>query len=528
LLDLIMVRTYDHTFFYEVRLLIALYGFLASLYFFLVEKDRDFLTMFLFGMLAQWLLEVLLWQTGARGGDYSLTLFGAQLSGLQATLLRGFSEGGPIGFFGYAFLNAVTTPGQLRRIILTVGLALVFLSGILVGVLAQEHAVTSVRPMMKPGFLGLISITLLITLILTLALGRRAWRHLGLYALGSLVYFVISFEPLHWLGARYVALNYAGGYVEQTGALGYGAMWLSYLIELTASKLHYFILPYAVGMIVTLRPFPKDTTRHDVRPVLDVNGKNVRYEDTGDGEINIVFLHGWLMNPSIWDQCMPFSRQIRCIRLYQPAHGSASLDPGADMAAWVRWLDGVLTALNAKPCILVGHSMGGMLSLNYYAAHARTVRGLVLMSTQDTAWDDATNNQARRLAGIIEQNWSSAAENVAKAFLGPAFVKQNRAWVNHWREWLCELDFSALAALQETIVSRPDLGNLCLGISAPVLIVHGEDDTLIPLSVARTMAERIGGAKLAIVPRSAHCPSLDAPEYIKKELCSFIQDLTVD
>jgi pimeloyl-ACP methyl ester carboxylesterase len=244
----------------------------------------------------------------------------------------------------------------------------------------------------------------------------------------------------------------------------------------------------------------------------------------------IVFLHGWLMSPAMWQSPLAaLNGKVRCLALWQPGHGRTSA-PAAPftMDTWVERLIEILDTQQIKKAVLVGHSMGGMLSLATAVKYPDRIRALVLVDTQDTAWSEERIMQWRQTVGMIASNWgTSLAPNIAGFLLGQKFVKGNPGWVQKWVNEVAAYDLKGQIPLGEAIGSHPDLSGRLAAINIPTLVVHGGVDQAISIDTGKAMAKRIPGAEFYEIPDAAHCPPLETPVEFTDVLVGFLQKIGV-
>jgi hypothetical protein len=243
-----MVRTFDHSGYYETRLLLALVATGVALYFVITRRDYRFAVILVSGVFFQALLEYRLQAGGLRGAAYELSIFGLRLRGWPAFTFQGCAEGGILALMSLWFVDiaarggaGAARNGYLAACALIVALALV------VGILSRGAAITSVRPMFGRGVANLALIVGISVLLCALTGGLR-W--LALYFAGCLIYVVLTFEPLQLTRARYIALrDSAGGYVAAPLAAQVAVMLYSNLFEVAGGKLHYFAVPFALRLL---------------------------------------------------------------------------------------------------------------------------------------------------------------------------------------------------------------------------------------------------------------------------------------
>lgn len=153
---------------------------------------------------------------------------------------------------------------------------------------------------------------------------------------------------------------------------------------------------------------------------------------------------------------------------------------------------GLLRELGVDRAHVAGFSMGGLIAQELVLAHPGAVSSLVLLSTYGRA--DALLRRTIR-------SWS---------------------WLARTADDPAEEDFCAAAA---ACVEHDALDRLG-AIRAPTLVVAGEEDLVTPPHVARGLAERIPGARLALLPAYAHQSFMEVPDQINAVLDGFFKEMT--
>lgn len=271
-------------------------------------------------------------------------------------------------------------------------------------------------------------------------------------------------------------------------------------------------------------------------PITKISAKNISTIITNSQRVDVVenseeeavvFLHGWLMSPQMWAHSMKAIKgKTRCLALWQPGHGkTTALGSNATMEQWADWVIQTLDEMNIKTCVLVGHSMGGMVTMNAALKYPDRIRGIVLVSTQDTLWDDEKREGFQQAIDLVAVAWGQEmGQQAASMLLGENFLKSQPAWLGSWINEVSEYDLAGIANLGKPICYRPDVSERLKEINVPALVVHGTVDSGIEISVAREMASRIPGAVFAEMPGAAHCPPLEVPELFTETLLSFLRD----
>jgi hypothetical protein len=248
-----MVRSFDRAGYYETRLIMTLIAFVVALYALRRKKDSRYFVMLISGIIFQGLMEYLLQAMGLRGAGYHFSVFGIQMSGIAANLFQGLAEGAIFSLMAFWFVDlriaARTggTPALSSRAYFAVYALIVGLSTV-VGLLARGLPITSPRPMF-----GNTTVWWMVGTTgpaLLLGAWKGGLRYTAYFFVGLFIYSFLTFEPLQILGARYIGVrNPAGELIPAPLLAQAGIMLYSHLFEVSAQKMHYFAVPFALGLI---------------------------------------------------------------------------------------------------------------------------------------------------------------------------------------------------------------------------------------------------------------------------------------
>lgn len=250
-------------------------------------------------------------------------------------------------------------------------------------------------------------------------------------------------------------------------------------------------------------------------PYLNRDGVNIHYEVTGTGPV-VLCTHGFSLTGHMWkDTVAALCDRFRMVTWDIRGHGwSDSPDDAgayskalalADMAA-------LLDAVGADRAVLMGHSLGGYLSLSFHVGHAARVRGLVLVGTGP----GYRNPEAR--AG-----WNQQAEERARFFESHGLVGyESEALHGNRHRSARGLALAARGILaQHDGLVMEDLPN----IRVPTLIVVGADDSPF-LGAADYMEKRIAGSRKVVIDGAGHTPNIDQPEAFRRAVDSFLGSIS--
>ena len=249
-------------------------------------------------------------------------------------------------------------------------------------------------------------------------------------------------------------------------------------------------------------------------PKAPVNGIELYYESHGEGPA-IVFSHQRAGNHLTWWQQVPvLSKKFRCITYDQRGWG-ASVQPagGPGLSAGVEDLRQLLDHLGIERTFLVGHSMGGINHLGVALAYPERTLGLILVDTTAGIGDptvlEAIANLADLPAGDVPRTMSACFIEQRPDL---TFLYEEIALVNP------ELNLDIRSAFHNPAgLQAADLAKL----SVPTLLMVGEEDAIFPVKAIRAIQNMIPGAKLEVVPGTAHVPQFEVPEVFNRLVGDF-------
>jgi 3-oxoadipate enol-lactonase len=260
-----------------------------------------------------------------------------------------------------------------------------------------------------------------------------------------------------------------------------------------------------------------------------IDGNQIHYRDTGgDGPV-VVLVHGFTGNARNWALTVPALRNG--FRVISPDHrGHGQSHKPQEIAAYeldhlANDLYGLLRHLAIEQCLLVGHSMGGMVSQVLILDHPDLVRGLVLV---DTAAEVPEALRAReryverqRLVQIAEEHGMEAVfEEQIRPNTDPR-VASNPQFLQVWREQFLMTSREAYIGGAHGMASRRSVVGRLNEIRVPTLIICGEHDEPF-LEASRTMHESIPGSEFALIEGAGHTPQIETPDKFNDLLRTFL------
>lgn len=262
------------------------------------------------------------------------------------------------------------------------------------------------------------------------------------------------------------------------------------------------------------------------------DGVNIAYQVTGEGEVDLVFVPGWVSHVEYaWEEpsFAPFlermSRFSRLILLDR--RGTGLSDPVDRLPTLDERMDdlrAVLDAAGSKRAFLFGISESGPMCILFAATHPGRTAGLVLCNTFATGlWSEdypwaLTSVQWDRFLQRLEAEWG---QGVTAKIYAPSRA-DDEAFVRSWGRF--ERRAVSPGAIRKIIAmaSDTDVRSVLSSVKVPTLVVHREDDRATPVAGGRYLAEHIEGAKMIEVPGRDHFPWIGDTDAILDEVEQFV------
>ena len=250
-----------------------------------------------------------------------------------------------------------------------------------------------------------------------------------------------------------------------------------------------------------MQVFAEDGVRIDAR----VNGREHRDA--------VVLIHGFPLSSSIWDEQDSLAAEVCVVRPELRGAGSASAPEGPylmeSLAADVALL---LDALGIERAALIGHSMGGYVALAFARMFTERVTGLALTPSRLRADTPKEAVARRELAERVERAASiePVIEGLPRLF-APATLTERPRVVERVYEIARGISPGGAAAALRGMAMRSSSEDFVEDLDAPMLMIAGAADPLIPLEEASAIAERFARGRLVICEKSGHLPMMEEP-----------------
>ncbi len=263
------------------------------------------------------------------------------------------------------------------------------------------------------------------------------------------------------------------------------------------------------------------------------DGTTIYYKDWGTGPV-ITFSHGWPLNADAWDGQMLFLAQngFRVVAHDRRGHGrSSQASAGNDMNGYADDLAAVIAALDLKDITMVGHSTGGGEVTRYIGRHgtARVAKAVLIAGVPPGLIKSPANPGGMAIEVFDGIRTALVADRAQfyREFAVP-FYGANRAGAKVSQGLLDAFVVSCMqVGLKNTYecvkaFSETDFSDDLKKFDVPTLLMHGEDDQIVPIDLSsRKSARQIAGAVEIYYPGLPHGLTATHADLVNRDLLAF-------
>lgn len=250
----------------------------------------------------------------------------------------------------------------------------------------------------------------------------------------------------------------------------------------------------------------------------------LNYKVHGNGTTSLVLLHGFCENNTCFDeQVLLFKDHCKVLVPDLPGFGKSGVEPNINMAAMAREVKNLLDALQIETCVMLGHSMGGYVSLEFAHQFPQKLKGLGLIHS--TALADTEERKAKR-DQVVQFIRSHGKEAYVKNFIPGLFKESNRQ-----EAYVAKAIQEAMAAPEEGMIAaalgmkdRKDHREYLVQTELPVFFGIGVYDELIPKEAMLNLESLCQQAEICLLENSGHMAMQEEPNVLAEAILNYLHN----
>ncbi len=252
---------------------------------------------------------------------------------------------------------------------------------------------------------------------------------------------------------------------------------------------------------------------------------SLSYTDTGSG-IALVLLHGFGEDSTIWEQQVNYLKpHCRLLVPDLPGTGSSTFTAQTELSieAMAKAIEAILVHEQIDKCIMMGHSMGGYITLAFAERYPDRLLKMALIHSTAYADSDEKKNNRLKSMGLIEEYGSYAfLKNSIPNLFGAAYKKDSPEIINQLIQKSALFNKESLKAYTKAMMLRPDRSCILEQSKIPILFIAGTEDNAVPLTDILIQAELPAKKYLYILEGVGHMGMLEATDLVNQYLLLFI------
>lgn len=236
--------------------------------------------------------------------------------------------------------------------------------------------------------------------------------------------------------------------------------------------------------------------------------------------MKVVLVHGFGENEEIWDTFIP---------LLPEEYEYLTLDYSTitfcqTIEEYAAWIHHEIEERKITRFVLIGHSMGGYISLAYAEKYPKYLAGLGLFHSTAFADSEEKKSTRDRTVKFLEKHGSPKfIESFIPNMYNEQFKKRNAVYINKQLEDNKKLPAKALILATKAMKQRPDRTKVLKTLEVPILKVIGKQDAFIPFKDNLAQISMIKRPYIVIIDHIAHAGMMEAPKVTAEAVANFIE-----
>ena len=251
---------------------------------------------------------------------------------------------------------------------------------------------------------------------------------------------------------------------------------------------------------------------------------NLHYRKTGSGPA-VVLIHGFPEDGSLWEHIYPALAGLYTVLVPDiPGSGESLLgDENVTIEELAGSIEAILAHENISEAVIVGHSMGGYITLAFAEKRRAWLRGISLVHSTATADTEEKKKTRQKAIELIRKGGKEPfVKGMVPNLFSDTFKELHPDIIEKQVERGMKLEDSSMIAFYNAMINRHDRTSILKDTSIPVQWIIGKEDTVVPVNIALQQARMAKVNFLSLYSYCGHMSMLEQPEKLASDLKDFI------
>jgi len=251
--------------------------------------------------------------------------------------------------------------------------------------------------------------------------------------------------------------------------------------------------------------------------------KRIYYRDSGEGKV-LVLLHGFTEDQVIWDHFVKkLKNEFRIITMDLPGHGRSEIVSDVhSMDLMADCVNSLLNHLKIRKCVMIGHSMGGYVTLAFANKFPGKLRGFGLFHSHAAADTQEARINRERTINLIDLDKTGFIREFIPVLFDPSNVNKYKKEIMLLKESAAKIEKRGLIAALQGMKERVSHTDLLKYTRLPVLFIIGKNDSRVPPELSLQHAILPGQSHILLLDDVGHMGFIESKNITLSTIKAFI------
>ena len=244
----------------------------------------------------------------------------------------------------------------------------------------------------------------------------------------------------------------------------------------------------------------------------------------------LVLVHGFAEDSAVWENQINYLKNTYTLLIPDlPGSGGSTLSDDTSMESLAEAIKAILDAENIQECIMIGHSMGGYVTLAFAEKYPALLKAFGLFHS--SAYADTEEKKAARRKGIdfIQRNGAAAfIKQSTPNLFSETSRTEHPQWIAALIDRYAGFDGGSLVSYHEAMIRRPDRTHVLQQFPRPVLFIIGEQDSTIPVNISLRQSHMPGYSYIHILEKAGHMGMMEESIRASQLLEEMLNDINYE